>query len=162
MTTTAATTAATTTTTTTTTVTTNPTVLAPQPAVVPFTRRSGGVGVHGVYGEAVRQADGATLKAFLAAGVLATQTLAVGAGGVEWKFNSPTATALEAEVAWGAFFDGVKPVHAVVVELTNLDVDRLRTSKGAGQKMASVVYRVQPLIETARQQAKQRDAAALT
>lgn len=104
-----------------------------------MTRRTGGVGAYGWYLEG-RAADGAVLRAFLAAEVLGTSTLAPGAKGARWVLEAHLGGAQAAQSALTGFFGSVEP-HAVAVELTGQDVGRLRRSV-----LTSAVYPLADLL----------------
>jgi hypothetical protein len=107
-------------------------------AVQPMTRRTGGVGAYGLYFEG-RQVDGTILRAFLAAGVVGTSTLTLGAKGARWVLETePNAQVAQAHVA--GFF-GVTEATAVPVELTGQDVGRLK--RGV---LTSAVYPLQEIL----------------
>lgn len=106
--------------------------------IQPMTRRTGGVGAYGLYAEG-RAADGTILRAFLAAEVLGTSTLAPGAKGARWELQARDSAAV-ARVAFGEFFGVVEP-DAVSVELTGQDVGRLRRSV-----LTSAVYPLQEIL----------------
>lgn len=107
-------------------------------SVQPMTRRTGGVGAYGLYFEG-RAEDSTLLRAFLAAEVLGTSTLAPGAKGARWTLDSH-ADAVSAQRVLGTFFGPVEP-NAVVVELTSQDVGRLRRSV-----LTSAVYPLTDLL----------------
>lgn len=110
-------------------------------AVVPMTRRSGGVGAYGIYLEGLKD-DGTLLRGFLAAEIVGTSTLAPGAKGARWVLESfPDAEA--ARNAMTLFFIDVEP-QAVTVELTAQDIGRLRRSV-----ITSVIYPLQSLLSEA-------------
>lgn len=94
-------------------------------AVAPMTRRTGGVGAYGLYLEG-RSADGTVLRAFLAAEVLGTSTLAPSAKGARWVLDTHASAELARE-ALTEFFGAVEAT-SVLVELTGQDVGRLRRS----------------------------------
>ena len=106
--------------------------------IQPMTRRTGGVGAHGVYLEG-RKEDGTVLRAFLAAEILGTSTLAAGAKGARWVLESHE-NAQVAQASLAGFFGSVEP-DAVLVELTGQDVGRLRRSV-----LTSAVYPLQDIL----------------
>jgi len=107
-------------------------------AIQPMTRRTGGVGAYGLYLEG-RAADGTVLRAFLAAEVLGTSTLAPGAKGARWELKAH-ARASDAQIAAMVMFHEVE-ASAVLVELTGQDVSRLR--RGV---LTSAVYPLQEIL----------------
>lgn len=109
-----------------------------QTTVQAMTRRTGGVGAYGIYCEG-RADDGTVLRAFLAAEVLGTSTLAVGAKGARWVLETHE-NAQVAQAALYGFFGTVEP-DAVLVELTGQDVGRLRRSV-----LTSAVYPLQDIL----------------
>jgi hypothetical protein len=106
--------------------------------ISPMTRRTGGVGAHGIYFEG-RRDDGTVLRAFLAADVIGTSTLAPGAKGARWVLETEqNAQVAQAHVA--GFF-GDTEANAVLVELTGQDVGRLRRAV-----LTSAVYPLQEIL----------------
>lgn len=101
--------------------------------LVGLKRRTGGLGIFGMYAEAVMP-DGTRYRALLAGDILSTTSLTPSAKGSRWTTVSHgTSDAARNELA--KFMSGTDEVSALAVELTQQDINRLQ--RGV---LSTVVY----------------------